>query len=118
MLQGQAKEGGCERLEGCAKLTALRCFALHCRGHNGKVRSLAWSANDAHIVSCGTEGAVYQWKLRTFKRARESVLKVSPHPQSLKPVQGRVPFPSSEAHLWHRFAKLGPFIGCQPPEAR
>ena len=55
-----------------------------CRGHNGKVRSLAWSANDAHLVSCGTEGAVYRWKLRTFKRDRENVLKVCAHPQSLK----------------------------------
>ncbi len=49
------------------------------RGHNGKVRSLAWSIDDTHLVSCGTEGAVYQWKLRTFKRDRENVLKVSSH---------------------------------------
>ena len=47
-----------------------------CRGHNGKVRSLRWSDNDAHLVSCGTEGAVYEWKLKTFKRSRENVLKV------------------------------------------
>ena len=46
------------------------------RGHNGKVRSLRWSDNDAHLVSCGTEGAVYEWKLKTFKRSRENVLKV------------------------------------------
>ena len=47
-----------------------------CRGHNGKVRSLTWAGNDAHIISCGTEGAVYQWKVKTFKRVRENVLKV------------------------------------------
>ena len=51
-----------------------------CRGHNGKVRSLRWSDNDAHLVSCGTEGAVYEWKLKTFKRSRENVLKVHRRP--------------------------------------
>ena len=40
------------------------------------MRSLRWSDNDAHLVSCGTEGAVYEWKLKTFKRSRENVLKV------------------------------------------
>ena len=51
-----------------------------CRGHNGKVRSLRWSDSDAHLVSCGTEGAVYEWKLKTFKRSRENVLKVRRRP--------------------------------------
>ncbi len=60
----------------------LSASQMLCRGHNGKVRSLAWSANDAHLVSCGTEGAVYQWKLRTFKRDRENVLKVLSHPRA------------------------------------
>ena len=52
-----------------------------CRGHNGKVRSLAWAGNDAHIISCGTEGAVYQWKVKTSKRVRENVLKVRTSPK-------------------------------------
>lgn len=47
-----------------------------CRGHNGKVKSLAWSPDDAMLVSSGADGAVYQWKLKNFKRAKENVLKV------------------------------------------
>lgn len=64
------------------------------RGHNGKVRSLSWSADDSkvsvtlmfesccgamtdmfQIVSCGMDGAVYEWTLKDFKRVHESVLK-------------------------------------------
>lgn len=60
------------------KLPQMNGLAMRdvCRGHNGKVRSLTWAGNDAHIISCGTEGAVYQWKVKTFKRVRENVLKV------------------------------------------
>uniref|UniRef100_A0A7S0VMW2 Cilia- and flagella-associated protein 57 n=1 Tax=Hemiselmis tepida TaxID=464990 RepID=A0A7S0VMW2_9CRYP len=45
------------------------------RGHNGKVRSVCWSADDTKIVSCGMDGAVYEWNLKDFKRVGESVLK-------------------------------------------
>ncbi|KAK9915002.1 hypothetical protein WJX75_003504 [Coccomyxa subellipsoidea] len=45
------------------------------RGHNGKVRSLFWSMNDALLTTAGSDGAVYQWKLKNFKRAKENVLK-------------------------------------------
>lgn len=30
-------------------------------GHSQKVRSLCWSPNDTSLVSCGSDGAIYQW---------------------------------------------------------
>lgn len=45
------------------------------KGHNGKVRSVVWSADDSKIVSCGMDGAVYEWDPYTGKRIGESVLK-------------------------------------------
>ncbi|KAG1658747.1 hypothetical protein FOA52_000860 [Chlamydomonas sp. UWO 241] len=45
------------------------------RGHNGKVRSLFWSPDDSRIISAGTDGAVYEWRLKDFKREKENVLK-------------------------------------------
>jgi hypothetical protein len=40
------------------------------------VRALEWGGGDALLASCGADGAVYQWKLKNFKRAQEHVLKV------------------------------------------
>ncbi|KAM9530529.1 cilia- and flagella-associated protein 57-like [Salvelinus alpinus] len=48
---------------------------LNLKGHNGKVRSIAWSGDDSRLVSCGMEGAVYEWNTLTGKRESESVLK-------------------------------------------
>lgn len=45
------------------------------KGHNGKVRSIVWSSDDSKIVSCGLDGAVYEWETFTGKRVGESVLK-------------------------------------------
>ena len=45
------------------------------KGHNGKVRSVVWSADDSKIVSCGMDGAVYEWDSASGKRIGESVLK-------------------------------------------
>ena len=45
------------------------------KGHNGKVRSVVWSADDNKIVSCGLDGAVYEWDTINGKRIGESVLK-------------------------------------------
>lgn len=45
------------------------------KGHNGKVKSLVWSSDDSKIVSCGLDGAVYEWETFTGKRVGESVLK-------------------------------------------
>ncbi|XP_042564894.1 cilia- and flagella-associated protein 57 [Clupea harengus] len=48
---------------------------LNLKGHNGKVRSIAWSGDDSRLVSCGMEGAVYEWNTLTGTREAESVLK-------------------------------------------
>lgn len=45
------------------------------RGHNGRVRSVVWSADDSHITTAGMDGAIYEWRLRDFKRERETVHK-------------------------------------------
>jgi len=45
------------------------------KGHNGKVRSVVWSADDSKIVSCGMDGALYEWDTATGKRVGEFVLK-------------------------------------------
>ena len=39
------------------------------------MRALEWGGGDALLASCGGDGAVYQWKLKNFKRAQEHVLK-------------------------------------------
>ncbi|KAG7481579.1 hypothetical protein MATL_G00068090 [Megalops atlanticus] len=48
---------------------------LNLKGHNGKVRSIMWSEDDRRLVSCGMDGAVYEWNTLTSKRESESVLK-------------------------------------------
>eukprot|EP00163_Fabomonas_tropica_P019041 TRINITY_DN334_c0_g1_i4.p1 TRINITY_DN334_c0_g1~~TRINITY_DN334_c0_g1_i4.p1 ORF type:complete len:1057 (+),score=414.00 TRINITY_DN334_c0_g1_i4:945-4115(+) len=45
------------------------------RGHNGKVRSVYWSADDQKIISAGLQGAVYEWSMGDFKRKGENVIK-------------------------------------------
>eukprot|EP00736_Rhodelphis_marinus_P001057 Rmarinus@m.11291 len=45
------------------------------RGHNGKVRSVFWSPDDTKLFSAGMDGAVYEWRLKDFKREGENVLK-------------------------------------------
>ncbi|MCJ8731889.1 hypothetical protein PDJAM_G00204930 [Pangasius djambal] len=58
---------------------------LNLKGHSGKiitspalahqVRSVVWSADDSRLVSCGMDGAVYEWNALTGQRESESVLK-------------------------------------------
>ncbi|XP_073400639.1 cilia- and flagella-associated protein 57 isoform X1 [Dendrobates tinctorius] len=48
---------------------------INLKGHNGKVRSVVWSADDSKLVSCGLDGAVYEWNSLTGKRESECVLK-------------------------------------------
>ncbi|XP_028156155.1 cilia- and flagella-associated protein 57 [Ostrinia furnacalis] len=47
------------------------------KGHNGRVTCLAWSTNDLTLVSCGTEGAVYEWSMSTGQRVGEVILKTN-----------------------------------------
>ncbi|XP_054836556.1 cilia- and flagella-associated protein 57 [Eublepharis macularius] len=48
---------------------------INLKGHNGKVRSVVWSTDDYKLISCGTDGAVYEWNLQNGKRESECVLK-------------------------------------------
>nr|KAF6504381.1 cilia and flagella associated protein 57 [Rousettus aegyptiacus] len=45
------------------------------KGHTGKIHSIVWNADDSKLISCGTDGAVYEWNLSTGKRETECVLK-------------------------------------------
>ncbi|KAH6584161.1 hypothetical protein BASA61_007631 [Batrachochytrium salamandrivorans] len=53
------------------------------KGHNGKVRSIFWTADDSRIITAGVDGAIYDWSLRDIsggsgigiKREGESILK-------------------------------------------
>uniref|UniRef100_A0A8D0WH65 Cilia- and flagella-associated protein 57 n=1 Tax=Sus scrofa TaxID=9823 RepID=A0A8D0WH65_PIG len=48
---------------------------LNLKGHTGKIRSVAWNTDDSKLISCGTDGAVYEWNLSSGKRETECVLK-------------------------------------------
>ncbi|XP_052832048.1 cilia- and flagella-associated protein 57-like [Octopus bimaculoides] len=45
------------------------------KGHNDKVQTTAWFMDDNHLISCGLDGAVYDWELKTGKRIGQCVLK-------------------------------------------
>ena len=45
------------------------------RGHGGRVKSVFWNADDTKIVSCGVDGAVYEWTPKEFQRQKEHVKK-------------------------------------------
>jgi len=38
---------------------------------------VSWLPDDTKLVSAGVDGAVYEWKLKDFKRSKENVLKVT-----------------------------------------
>lgn len=40
-----------------------------------QVRSVVWSADDSRLVSCGMDGAVYEWNALSGQRESESVVK-------------------------------------------
>ncbi|KAM8999832.1 cilia- and flagella-associated protein 57 isoform 1-T1 [Sarcophilus harrisii] len=45
------------------------------KGHTGKIKSIAWNLDDSKLISCGTDGAVYEWNLTSGKRETECVIK-------------------------------------------
>ena len=52
----------------CEKLADLR-------GHSGKVKSIVWTRDDATLITCGHDGAVYMWDWEAGKRLGEFVQK-------------------------------------------
>lgn len=62
------------------------------KGHNGKVRSVIWSSDDSKIISCGMDGAVYEWNAFSGKREGESVLKSCSYTCVTSSPDGKVTF--------------------------
>ncbi|XP_061578787.1 cilia- and flagella-associated protein 57 [Cololabis saira] len=48
---------------------------LNLKGHSRKVLGLEWGLDDRRLVSCGMDGAVYEWNMETGKRESVSILK-------------------------------------------
>uniref|UniRef100_A0A3Q0KGU0 WD-repeat protein, putative n=1 Tax=Schistosoma mansoni TaxID=6183 RepID=A0A3Q0KGU0_SCHMA len=48
---------------------------INLKGHNGKIRSIIWSDDDYKLISCGLDGAVYEWDTQKGTRINENVLK-------------------------------------------
>lgn len=44
---------------------------------DSQVTALAWSAGDGTLVSCGSEGAVYEWSMANGQRVGEVILKTN-----------------------------------------
>ncbi|KXJ18311.1 cilia- and flagella-associated protein 57 [Exaiptasia diaphana] len=62
------------------------------KGHNGKVRQVIWSQDDSKIISCGMDGAVYEWNVYNYKREGESVLKSCSYTSVAVSPDGRTTF--------------------------
>mmetsp|Transcript_12785 Transcript_12785/g.26063 ORF Transcript_12785/g.26063 Transcript_12785/m.26063 type:complete len:1199 (+) Transcript_12785:49-3645(+) len=45
------------------------------RGHSSKVKGLSWGADDSTLISCGQDGAVYQWNVAKGIRMGDFVQK-------------------------------------------
>ncbi|PNF35437.1 Cilia- and flagella-associated protein 57 [Cryptotermes secundus] len=45
------------------------------KGHNGMIRALVWTQQDMKLVSCGTEGALYEWDMSSGTRIGEIITK-------------------------------------------
>ncbi|KAJ3033909.1 Cilia- and flagella-associated protein 57 [Rhizophlyctis rosea] len=45
------------------------------KAHNGKIKSLYFTPDDAYLVSAGMDGATYTWNVREMKRENEHILK-------------------------------------------
>ena len=48
---------------------------VNLKGHNNRVRAVVWTDNDAEVISCGADGAVYEWNVATSRRVSENVIK-------------------------------------------
>lgn len=48
---------------------------MNLKGHNGKIKNVLWSFDDSKLISCGMDGAVYEWDPMTGKRLGELVNK-------------------------------------------
>ncbi|KAI9091829.1 hypothetical protein DFS34DRAFT_596863 [Phlyctochytrium arcticum] len=49
-------------------------IVAHLKAHKAKIRSISWSLDDTRLVSCGLDGAVYDWNVRNSKREAEILI--------------------------------------------
>ncbi|KAJ3163963.1 Cilia- and flagella-associated protein 57 [Geranomyces variabilis] len=59
------------------------------KGHNGRIKSLCWTPNDAYLVSAGADGAVYSWNLAELKRDNEYILKSTSYSCAITSADGK-----------------------------
>jgi WD40 repeat protein len=45
-----------------------------CRAHAAKVRSIWWAPDDTTLLTCGADGAVFQWRVAGLARLKEFAL--------------------------------------------
>ena len=62
------------------------------KGHNGKVRSLYFTPDDSILVSAGSDGAVYTWNMKDFKRENEHILKTCSYSSAVCSPNGKTVF--------------------------
>lgn len=61
-------------------------------GHEGRVRSISWVHDDTRVITCGSDGAVYEWSMRTLKREGECVLKTCQYTSAIPSPDGKTIF--------------------------
>jgi WD40 repeat protein len=69
------------------------------KGHNGKIRSLYFTQDDSVLVSAGTDGAVYTWSTRDFKRENEHILKTCSYSSAICTADGKTVYAVGIDHL-------------------
>ena len=47
---------------------------INLKGHNDKVEAVIWNADDSRVLSCGLDGAIYDWDYKTGRRIGQCVL--------------------------------------------
>ena len=55
--------------------TVTHDLLVNLKGHNNRVRAVVWTEHDAELISCGADGAVYEWNVATSRRVGENVIK-------------------------------------------
>jgi cilia- and flagella-associated protein 57 len=58
-------------------LSHINAFDV-CRAQAAKVRSLWWSPDDTTLLTCGADGAVFQWRVAGLVRLRDFTLQAGP----------------------------------------
>ncbi|KAI8811608.1 WD40-repeat-containing domain protein, partial [Cladochytrium replicatum] len=65
------------------------------KGHSGKVRSICWSQDDSHLITCGLDGCIYEWNVRTTRKESEVVSRNPGAPSTAGPAPGAILYTSA-----------------------